>query len=401
MSPILRHRLPASPVAWALLSQAIWLPLIGIDLHDRLHSQLDEQRDIAAAIARGTAKSAPPPEVVSPASSYPVVAQNTGILLGSARNSANGIERPPSMLTEADRVPQGRLTGAIMRSEHIGAAGVATSESAPFTSAARPSPIQSAAAAEARSQGVLVGSFNRAELLGGNLGLRDLNGAIMPPLAMAERARWAGSSDPLAPLPAAWREPMRKALNNLPISRTASSSGKPSVIAARVILVPSTRVQESTSVPLALQPDGSVDILTQPKNSAVLDEIRQWSARQDSRGAGGITAAVVQLEPLPADPRAIRPQLAKVGITDHKPLSPAASTPLSRAVLTPGANTEIPGARVEPASSAPVAIAPAPMAAPAPAAPMEAAPPVAVAAPVATVPAPAAPSAPTSPALLP
>jgi hypothetical protein len=152
-------------------------------------------------------------------------------------------------------------------------------------------------------------------------------------------------------------------------------------------------------VPLALQPDGSVDILTQPKNPAVLDEIRQWSARQDPRGAGGITAAVVQLEPLPADPRAIRPQLAKVGISDHKP--PSASTPLSRGAITPAAPTVMPGSRVEPALSAPVAVAPAPMAAPAPAAPMEAAPPVAVAAPGATAPAPAAPSAPTSPALLP
>ena len=399
MSPSLRHRLPASPVAWALLSQAIWLPLIGIDLHDRLHSQLDEPRDIAAAVARGASNSETLPEVASPASSNPAFAQNTGILLGTARDSANGIERPLSTLTESDRVPQGRLPGAIMRSEQIGAAGVATSESARFSSASRPSSLQSPAAAEARSQGVLVGSFNRAELLGGNLGLRDLNGVIMPPLAMAERARWAGSSDPLAPLPPAWREPMRKALNNLPIGKPAANSVKPLVVAARVIHVPSTRVQESTSVPLALQPDGSVDILTQPKNPAVLDEIRQWSARQDPRGAGGITAAVVQLEPLPADPRAIRPQLAKVGISDHKP--PSASTPLSRGAITPAAHTVMPGARVEPALSAPVAVAPAPMAAPAPAAPMEAAPPVALAAPGATAPAPAAPSAPTSPALLP
>jgi hypothetical protein len=399
MPPSLRRGLSASPVAWALLSQAIWLPLIGIDLHDRLHSQLDEQRNIAAAVIRRESSSGTLPKLASQASGKPALVQNTGILLGSTSNSGEGMRGSPGILIDADRDPNARVTGAILRSERIESAGTATPDSAPFSPASGSIPSQSPAAADAGNQGVLIGSFNRAELLGGNLGLRDLNGLIMPPLAMAERARWAGSRDPLAPLPPAWREPMRQALNNLPTSKLTGSSGKLSVTAARVIHVPSTRVQESTSVPLALQPDGSVDILSQPKNPAVLDEIRQWSARQDPRGAVGITAAVVQLEPLPADPRAIRPQLTKVGGSDTKPLSPSASTPSSRAAITPPANTVILAPRVEPVSTAPVAVAPAATAVPVPAAPIDAAPPVA--APVATAPVLSAPSAPTPPAHLP
>ena len=148
---------------------------------------------------------------------------------------------------------------------------------------------------------------------------------------------------------------MRRALHGLATSKGVATS----VTAARVVHVPSLRVRQSTPVPLAVQPDGSVDILTKPDNPVVVDEIRQWTSRQPTSGQAGVTAAVVHLEPLPEAPR--EPQ--------------AAPTQTSTAALiqAPVATNSRPAA-AEPAiapSPPPVAAAPAPEVAapPTPAAP--------------------------------
>jgi hypothetical protein len=190
----------------------------------------------------------------------------------------------------------------------------------------------------------LLQTFNRAELLGGSLGLSDLNSPAMPPLAMAERARWQRSGDPLAPLPGAWREPMRRALQGLATSKGAATS----VTAARVVHVPSLRVRQSTPVPLAVQPDGSVDILTKPDNPAVVDEIRQWSSRQPTSGQAGVTAAVVHLEPLPEAPR--EPQPATIQTSTTAPVQAPLATNSRPAAAEPAVAPSPP----------PVAAAPAP-----------------------------------------
>ncbi|MCX5956850.1 MAG: hypothetical protein NTW51_10710 [Cyanobacteria bacterium] len=197
----------------------------------------------------------------------------------------------------------------------------------------------------------LLQTFNRAELLGGSLGLSDLNTAAMPPLAMAERARWQRSGDPLAPLPGAWREPMRRALHGL----ATSKGGSTSVTAARVVHVPSLRVRQSTPVPLAMQPDGSVDILTKPDNPVVVDEIRQWSSRQSTSGQTGVTAAVVHLEPLPEAPR--EPQPAPTQTSTAAPIQAPVAINSRPAAAEPAVAPSPPPVAAAPA---PVAAAPVP-----------------------------------------
>jgi hypothetical protein len=152
---------------------------------------------------------------------------------------------------------------------------------------------------------VLLRSFTRSELLGGTLGLRDLDEAPMSTVALAEKARWAGSADPMAPLPALWRDPIRRALGQIP-------GGGARVEQARVVHVPSRRVTRTTEVPLALQSDGSVDILSRPDNPGVVREIEDWSSRQQAPSRGGVLPAVVLLHP----------------VTDVPPISPAESIPI-------------------------------------------------------------------------
>lgn len=151
---------------------------------------------------------------------------------------------------------------------------------------------------------------------------------------------------------------MRRALNGL-----AASKGAPaSVTAARVVHVPSLRVQKSTPVPVAVQSDGSVDILTKPDNPAVVDEIRQWSSRQSTSGQPGVTAAVVNLEPLPEAPSNPAPPVARA--TAVAPIPAPVATSTRPAAAEPAAAPTPPPVAVAPAP-APVAAAPAPEAAPA------------------------------------
>jgi len=349
MHPQFRPGPPNSALAWALLSQTLWLPLLGLDLHDRWQAQIREQRDIAEATARLSRQGSTPAKQRS-AQHAPITANgkltDTGLLLGSTSGSS---------LNPADR------SGMV---KEAGLAGFA-----PTSPSTTPNPIGSAdrprSAASASRAGMpvqrrggsplsatttagwptsLLKTYNRAELLGGSLSLSDLHTAAMPPLAMAERARWQRSGDPLAPLPSPWREPMRRALHGLAASKGAS----PSVAAARVVHVPSLRVRHSTPVPLAVQPDGSVDILSKPDNPAVVDEIRQWSSRQPSSAQAGVTAAVVHLEPLPEAPSRPQPSLSR---TSTVAPSPAPVVTSSR----PATAEPVPAPAPSPMAAAPTA----------------------------------------------
>ena len=358
-----RRSTPNTALAWALLSQTIWLPLIALDLHDRWQAQIREQQEIAEAALRHASKATTAQtQRPAPATTANGKLTDTGILLGSASRSPLNPANRSDLLSEPslDRFAPSGPSSTSSR-------GTTSQPAAPSAAAAkRGNPDQPRGGSplvisNTGWQPSLLHTFNRAELLGGSIGLRDLNSAPMPPLAMAERARWQRSGDPLAPLPGAWREPMRRALHGL-----AASKGVPaSVTAARVVHVPSLRVHKSTPVPLAVQPDGSVDILTKPDNPAVVDEIRQWSSRQPSSGKAGVTAAVVHLEPLPEAPR--EPQLPVSRTTTAAP----APVPAPVAMSSRPASAE---PSVAP-SPVPVAAAPAPeVAAPLPPAAPAAAP---------------------------
>jgi len=344
-----RSSTPNRALAWALLSQSIWLPLLALDVHDRWQAQIRVQREIAEAASRRSPRGEIPqiqlPGGVTTAASK---LKDTGLLLGSATRS------PLNDSDRTDMVSEAGLAGFASTglSHRLNPGRTATPPVTPIAASGpgepqlqrrrETSPL--GLSTTANSPNLIFQTFNRAELLGGSLGLSDLNTPAMPPLAMAERARWQRSGDPLAPLPGTWREPMRRALHGLATSKGAATN----VTAARVVHVPSLRVRQSTPVPLAVQPDGSVDILTKPDNPAVVDEIRQWSSRQPTSGQAGVTAAVVHLEPLPEAPR--DPQPAPI------PTSTAAP------IQTPLATNSRPAA-AEPAvapSPPPVAAAPAP-----------------------------------------
>ena len=287
-----------SAVAWALLSQSVWLPLLAIDLHDHWQVRIHEQQEIAAAAARVAKQS---DQLAASTGDSKVT---TGLLLGSA---SRGLETASRSLEDAGTVHSipagdgpGARTGPILTTPRNPGSG-------PLPLAPRqaetpsPGPLKFRAISEPRG-GLLSASFNRSELLGGTLSLADLQRPAMPSLALAERARWAGSSDPLAPLPADWREPIRKAIQALP-----GPASRGQITAARVVHVPSSRVRRSTPVPLAVQGDGSVDILSRPDDPAVVDEIRHWSRRQSPSPGTGVTAAIIHLEPIPEAPAALTP----------------------------------------------------------------------------------------------
>jgi hypothetical protein len=50
--------------------------------------------------------------------------------------------------------------------------------------------------------------------------------------------------------------------------------------------------------------DGSVDVLSQPDDPAVIEDIKEWSSRQPAQAPGTVTPTVVNLQPLPAEDRA-------------------------------------------------------------------------------------------------
>jgi hypothetical protein len=310
-----RQTLPSAsrPVAWALLSQAIWLPLLAIDFHERWQARVEAQAPRPGVVGfkpllpnGQPGPNAAPPSMAG-ALSGRVSGGDTGILLGSRPGA--GDQR------------RGFQPGSLAATAGTGQLIVATQ------AASQPSALGEAAQTASQSPGVLPGGFSRAELLGGPIGLADLQAGVIPPLALAEQGRRTLSGDPMAALPEGWREPMRQALKDLP----TPGGTKARIESARLIHVPSRHVSAATEVPLALQSDGSVDILSRPREKAVVEEIRNWSSRQPLPAAGSVAPAVVLLHPL----------------EDALPLRPPA-TPAPASASAAAANPERPQAAANP-----------------------------------------------------
>jgi len=331
--------IPTRAIAYALLSQTIWLPLLAIDVHDRWQAErarvLERQAEIALSRKGSgltTAIAAAPLQPGQAAAGAAEPGQpNSGLLLGAS----------------SARVGQGASAGLaaeepIERSLDLPSTGRQASAPGALSTVSRPSPFQLRPSSDLE---LLRGGFRPSELLGGPLGLADLQAGSMPGLAQAERARWAASGDPMAPLPGPWREAMRQAIRQLPAN--AGSSGKPAQVSmARVVHVPSSRVRSAAEVPVALQSDGSVDILSQPGEAGVVEEIRTWSSQQKAPPQGQVAPAVVHLHPMPA----------AAPLTPDPAPAPAAAAALSAApVAAPAAPAAAPPAAAEPMAAVPPA----------------------------------------------
>ena len=279
-------------VAWALLSQALWLPLVGIYFHDHLQAESRRSRPHVLPQAE-LAASLPPSPLLNPADLAPLSPDARskisagGFLLGASSPSAQA--QVGHLLDRADEAFQAGQNAMTRRPFKVALQSFASTSGGSGSSANRH-------LASASGYDLLQRSFTPAELLGGALTLHDLQAEPIPAVALSERARLARSSDPLAPLPQAWREPMRRALNAINIPSPLQPPAQ--LEAARVVHVPSMKVSRAIAVPLALQSDGSVDLLSKPEDPAVLEAIRGWSGRQDPPALGRVAPAIVHVEPL-------------------------------------------------------------------------------------------------------
>ncbi|MCT0229514.1 hypothetical protein KQ306_01375 [Synechococcus sp. CS-1324] len=168
--------------------------------------------------------------------------------------------------------------------------------------------------------------FTAAELLGGPLTLASLQEAPMPSLARSERVRWLSSGDPLAPLNAEWREPMRQAMRQLE-SPDQPPATQPLIQQARMVHVPSRRLRSSEQVPVAIHADGTVQVLRRPAAPEALRDIEEWSQRQSLPDAGKVVAAVVSLEPLPSAPDPANSQAAALPVPVAAPVATPVAAP--------------------------------------------------------------------------
>jgi hypothetical protein len=294
---------------FALISQSIWLPVIFAGSQDQhaltastdinSHARTSNQRSDVTSALQGLAISS------SDISTRKVgKGEDTGIVLRSTLTdpTANRFQRTHSQ-------SDGPRLKSLISSGHANPSTHPLLSNSMVTKSKNTSPLH-------KSQYPLSGPgtfvnklYSNAELLGGVLTIQNLNEPLMPAVARAERAQWMRSGDPLAPLPELWREPMRRALTSLINPSTVKSENRSSSVEkvldldyARFVHVPSTKVRRSSEVPLALQADGSVDILNQPDDPAILEEINRWSTRQQLPAKGKVRPAVVHLHPLISEP---------------------------------------------------------------------------------------------------
>ena len=295
-------------IFWALLTQTIWLPVFVAGSQEEWAGKASKTNLLSGldTLQKPLGKDHfnPATKVLGSGTrqfqSYSQISkQNTGLVLNALLpNQQNTSPEPTKIYSAANSATNQFLVPANVNP-------IDTDKSTSTT------PIQGWLAIKATRPGLYSYTgltqrmYSRSELLGGTLTLQDLNETVMPPLARAERAQWSRSGDPLASLPQIWREPMRRALNSLTqtvmstkVERSGNSVESINLDPARFVHVPSTRIRRSSEVPLALQADGSVDILNQPDDPAVIDEINRWSARQKLPAKGKISPAVVHLHPM-------------------------------------------------------------------------------------------------------
>jgi hypothetical protein len=336
-----RQPVNTKAVAWALLSQSLWLPLVGIDFHDRWQAESRRSRPLALPQAE-LAASLPPSPLLNPADLARLSTASRskssarGFLLGASSPAAHA--QVGQLLDGAEESVQAGQDAIARRPFKVGLQSFSSTSGGPRSSA-------NGHLARATGYDLLQRSFTPAELLGGVLTLGDLQTEPIPAVALSERARLARSSDPLAPLPQAWREPMRRALNAINIPSPQQPPAQ--LEAARVVHVPSMKVSRSIAVPLALQSDGSVDLLSKPEDPAVLEAIRGWSGRQDPPALGRVAPAIVHVEPL----KELPPLRSTTG--KAQPAARASDSILSTNQAPAALNSPLPAVTPPPTSSAP------------------------------------------------
>ncbi|MCP9833684.1 hypothetical protein [Cyanobium sp. La Preciosa 7G6] len=330
------------------MSQSIWLPLLAIDAHDRWQADVKDMAIPQPAdpkAAEGTIASLPeaPIKATETSSTSPLdeLGVTTGHVLSSASEKIGSLlDAPLSRSLDLS----GPSNSSRARPDPGRRPAVALRSTSPARTAKAP-----AATATFRMEGPSLGTtglgsanpllqrnFSNSELLGGVLTIQDLGSPAMPPVARAERARWASSGDPMAPLPKSLREPMRQAIRTLP-APTPTKTAK--LQQGRVIYVPSTRVSKPTQVPLAVQADGTVDVLSQTDDPAVIEDIKEWSSRQPAQVPGTVTPTIVNLQPIPAE--------------DSSTPAPAKGSPVATAPIAPPPVPASASASVAPAEQAP------------------------------------------------
>jgi len=329
-------------IAWALLSQSIWLPLLAIDAHDRWQARVKELTPPPPADPKGSDLADATPDPGAPGAKSPLddLRATTGYVLSSASGKIGSLlDSPLSRSLDLPTPPPDSHPTRTARPVAAASLRPISPKSPSFSIGTGIGAVQ--------GQDLLRDPFTRSELLGGVLTIHDNDIQPMPPLARAERARWENTGDPMAPLPQSLREPMRQAIHSLS-APTPTKTAK--LQQARVIYVPSSRVSKPTQVPLALQPDGTVDVLSRPSDPGVIEDIKEWSSRQTAPASGTVTPAVVNLQPLPPEPAA-KAIPAPVRVAPV----PVAAAPAPPPEVAPAASTAPAPAAAAPASPAAVA----------------------------------------------
>ena len=314
-------------IAWALFSQSIWLPVLFTDTQDQIATK-NSDYDFSGVAANIPHQNLPKQDYLAKSSEKSII----GLLAQSPKVvETNGV------ILNATLPKERRIQSKL---ETIHSSSVSISSPVAFSTSIRPSSVpvplnfnssrfesNSVARAErakdSQPSDLLRRLYSRSDLLGGHLTLGDLNEPLMPPIARAERAQSTRTGDPLSTVPQMWREPMRKALRTLSENLNPLSGSAPSrssvvitVEQARVIHIPSSRVKRFSEVPLALQSDGTVDILNSPDDPEVVEEIKTWSSKQQLPAKGRMAPAVVHLHPIPQQEQA--PASEKVTQSDPK-----------------------------------------------------------------------------------
>jgi hypothetical protein len=296
-------------IFWALVSQSVWLPVFLFGSQDQLSNNPKDYNSLLTA-------------------NDPQRISHRSFLLGAANTNLDSSKIGSSAKTDRGRGHTGILLNSILSQQGGSLSGAVRSftDRNPLNSTfgtvqikhSQPSEATGTINADLSDAGMLSASrtplstntfiqklYSRSELLGGTLTLKDLSEPIMPPIARAERAQWSRSGDPLAPLPEIWREPMRRALTaltkeSLTINPKQAKNPNTSLHldSARFVHIPSARIRQASEIPLALQADGSVDILNKPEDPVVIDEIKRWSAKQTLPEKGKISPAVIHLHPM-------------------------------------------------------------------------------------------------------
>lgn len=357
-------------VAWALIGQSVWIPVFVINSHDQLISKTTDYdfsgisklpyQDLSSlqstnllnspALKSGTLISKSKSTEISSGIVLNAVEPSSRQLISVKSDFRSPISfQNPSFFAPSPPPPSSSSseTALLIRSELIN----------------RENRSNIGGRNHQFSSDFIQRLYNRADLLGGTVTLRDLNEPEMPPIARAERAQWIRTGDPLAPIPQIWRESMRKALHNLTFKgqQGAGRVGEAaseilSIDTARIVHVPSKLLKRAADVPLAIQSDGTVDILNNPDDPAVLEEIKSWSASQQPPSKGRMTPAVVHLHPLsPIEGRSLVSAQASTKASLRLDQEPGAKTgATSKAPSTPPASSEPSSIQPSTAPSAPV-----------------------------------------------